>query len=204
MKNFFLYLQCGIIFLLLPGCLKVVDWVKDEVPQVDCCIDVDELMCKFMRTIQTYDQFNLVAKFNVLFLSSAVREYYVNRYVYRHGLSDAQKEIILKNEKEEEKHFIVFYVLSLYDVPLEANSKWSVLLNVNEQIYKFLEIKQVDLPREYYCLFGKQYNRFKVAYKVRFDAQNTLGNDIIVDNTENIQLLLRSLDCQVCASWDVQ
>src|SRR5438477_11396522 len=193
-----------ILLVLLPNCGRVVDWVKDsfqQVPSLDSQCEVTE---KYLKSVTLYDQLTTKAKFDVLWLSDEVRSLYVDLFALKFGKTVEQKKILLRRQLEENNHFILFYVLSLYEVPLgDSMSEWALFLQINEKNYTPIEVKTVELYPEYLCFFGKKWNRFKVAYSVKFDAKDIEDISLITKSTHEMKLYFRSTTHQVVVSWDV-
>lgn len=198
-KNFFLLA----LLLLLPGCGRVVDWMQDSFQQattLQAHCDVSE---KYSKSITVYDQFSTKAKFDVLWLSDEIRAMNVDLFSLKFGKTVEQKKTLLRRQLEENNHFISFYVLSLYEVPLgESLSAWGLFLRINDKNYSPIELKTVELSPEYMCLFGKKFNRFKVAYSVKFDAKDIEEMPLITENTKEMKLFFRSTMHEIVFVFD--
>lgn len=194
---------CGILFLL-PGCGKMVDWAQGSFTQATSFDFHCEKVQRYIKSITTYDQFTTVAKFDVLWLSNEVRQSYVDLFVLKFGKTEEQKRALLRRQFEENNHFISFYVLSLYECPLgDAHSAWTLFATIGDKNYAPIEIKVVELSPEYVCMFGKKFNRFKVAYSVKFDAKNIDDIPLINENTSDIRLVFRSIKKEAVLTWDL-
>jgi len=197
------YILCALL-LLLPGCGRVVDWVQDTFPQIspiDTQVDTIE---KYSKSLTIYDQFTTVAKFDVMWLADEVRELYVDLFALKYGKTVEQKKILLRRQLEENNHFISFYVLSLYEVPLgDTFSEWALFLHINGKNYAPIEVKTVELSPEYIGMFGKKFNRFKVVYSVKFDAKDIEDQLLITPETTEMKLYFRSTNKEVVFVWDV-
>jgi hypothetical protein len=193
-----------LLLLLLPSCGKLIDWGKERYNTVSY-INYDRTLAqKYLRSIITYDQLTTEAYFDALWLSDEVRAAYVDLFVLKFGKTEEQQKIFLRRQYEENNHFISFYVLSLYENPLgEPLSEWTPFLRIDEVNYQPIEIKVVDLSPEYIYLFGKKYNRFKVAYSVKFDAKDIEDEFLITPDTQKIDLYFRSAQKEAILSWDV-
>src|SRR5579863_8093020 len=149
-----------VLLLLLPGCGRVIDWVEDsfkQAPLLETQCGVSE---KYIKSITLYDQFTTRAKFDALWLSDEVREFYVDLFTLKFGKTVEQKKALLRRQLEENNHFISFYVLSLYEAPLgDPMSEWALFLHIDGKNYSPIEMKTVELSPEYVCLFGKKLNR---------------------------------------------
>ena len=121
------------------------------------------------------------------------------------GKTAEQKKTLLRRQLEENNHFISFYVLSLYEVPLgDPMSKWTLFLQINDKNYAPIEIKTIELLPEYICFFGNKFNRFKVAYSVKFDAKDIEDMPLLTEETINMKLYFRSTIHEVVLIWDVR
>ena len=194
---------CGLLLLsLLPSCSKLVDWGKDTFPQGEQ-LDVDLTPAQsYIQSVTVYDQFTTRAKFDALWLSDEVRTIYSDLYSSKYGRTEEQRKSFLRRQLEENKHFISFYILSLYEMPLgDQNSQWSVFLRIDEKNYAPMEIKSIDLSTEYVLIFGKRFNRFKVAYQCKFDAKDIDDQLLISTQISNIALYFRSVKKETTLVW---
>jgi|SRR5581483_6138292 len=204
LRMFKKYFLC-VLLLLLPGCGRMVDWMKDsfqQIPFLDTQCDTVE---KYSKSITLYDQLTTKAKFDVMWLADEVRALYVDLFALKFGKTIEQKKTLLRRQLEENNHFISFYVLSLYEVPLgDSLSEWALFLQINDKNYAPIEIKTVELSPEYMCMFGKKFNRFKVAYSVKFDAKDIDDMPLINEHVHAMKLFFRSTTKEVVFEWDVR
>jgi hypothetical protein len=193
-----------IMVLLLPSCGRMIDWGKKtfvQTPTLQASITAAQ---KYIRSVTSYDQLTTRARFDALWLSDDVRINYANLFAVKFGKTEEQRKTFLRRQLEENNHFISFYVLSLYDQPLgDANSEWTLFLNIDDKHYAPIEIKSVELSPEYMYIFGKKYNRFKVPYSVKFDAKDINDQFLITPQTKNITLYCRSLSAEVTFVWNI-
>jgi len=198
--------QYWIIFCLLPmlpGCGRLVDWAKESFYQGDELYDYSNMPRQFLRWVSVYDQFETLGIFDALWLSVPVRASYARLHACRHGKSVEHEKAFLRRQLEENKHFIVFYVLSLYSKPLDnEDTAWSLFLEVNGKHYAPTEIKATDFAPEYRFFFGKRLSKFKIPYLVRFNAYDVENRPIITKGAERIRLIFRSVEKEVALSWD--
>ncbi len=203
-NNIYKVFVACIMLLLLPSCGRVVDWVEDsfkQVPLLDTRCGISE---KYNKSITLYDQLTTKAKFDVLWLADEVRFLYIDLLALKFGKTAEQKKTLLRRQLEENNHFITFYVLSLYEVPLgDSMSQWAIFLQIDGKNYAPIEIKNVELSPEYVCLFGKKFNRFKVPYSVKFDAKSIDDVPLLTDATREMKLYFRSTTNEVVFGWDV-
>jgi len=188
------------LITLLPGCGRVTNWAKSNFNQgQDINSDLGSIQQQ-VHTVRIYDQFATCAIFDGLWLSDAVRTAYADIYAQRHG---KDRNTFLRRQLEENKHFISFYVLSSYEIPLGTdNALWTVTLHINDHLFTPIETKMVELPQEYRVFFDKRYNRFKVAYMIKFDAQDIEENALITPETEQLQLVFRSIKKEAMLTWN--
>jgi len=190
--------------LLLPGCGRIVDWAKDSFYQGNDLHDYSKVPKEYLRSITIYDQFETLGTFDSLWLSDSVRTAYAHLHACRHGKTPDLEKAFLRRQLEENKHFIVFYVLSLYSKPLDAeDAAWSLFLEIDGHRYAPTEIKAIDLLPEYTFFFGKRFSKFKVPYWIRFNAYDVENKPLITKETEEIRLIFRSVEKEVMLSWDL-
>jgi hypothetical protein len=199
------YLYIGSVFItlaMLPGCSRISNWAQSQFYQGDQVdIHISNIQQQ-VRSVYMYDQFATDAIFDALWLSNEVRTTYSNIYNSRHGKDGST---FLRRQLEENKHYISFYVLSSYDTPLGAeNCLWTLLLHINDQIFTPKEVKMVELPQEYQLFFGKRFNRFKVAYLVKFDALDVEEQPLVTEQVDEIKLVLRSIKKETTVAWHVR
>ncbi len=199
---------CYGIFLLflmsLSGCGRIVEWGKDNFYQGENVKKYSKIPKQYLRSVVAYDQFMTQAVFDAIWLSDAVRTMYVDAFAARTGKTDEQKNLLLRRELEENNHYISFYVLSLYNIPLgDTLGDWSVYLKIDDAVYHPEETKYVDLTPEYQSFFGKVFNRFKVSYQIKFDAKDVNCNPIISARTQHMQLYFRSVKKEVQLTWNI-
>lgn len=193
-----------ITLMVLPGCGKIVDWVKDTLPQAENTNEFCKQGYEYVKSVVAYDQLTTVAKFDALWVSDFVRMAYVNAYCLKFGKSQEQKKALLRRQLEENNYYIVMYVLSSYEQPLgDASSSWTAFLTIDGKNYTPREVKAIDLEPEYICMFEEKYNRFKVPYIFKFDAKDFEGNSLITEETRSLTLTFRSMKKEVCLVWDV-
>ena len=195
-----------IFFLtILPGCMRVIDWGKDNFYQG---VEIDKDMCSarnYIRSRRVYDQFTLKGSFDILWLSDEVRQVYTDIYARKHGKNEEQKKVFLRRQLEENNHFITFYVLSPKSILLgDKDSYWSMLLKVGDRLFTPVEQKVIDIYPEYRTILGKKYNKFKDVYLVYFNAKDIEDKHIIDENTSCISLLFRSDDRDVTLCWELE
>lgn len=200
-RSFYLLLFAVV---LLPGCGRLIDWGKDQIYQGQDCDTSNKRVKDYIRCIKVYDQFTTRGIFDAIWLGDEVRKAYADLYAFRQGKSEEHSKAFLRRQLEENKHYISFYVLSLYEVPLgEPSSEWNLILEVDECEFAPVEMKKVELPHEYRIFFGDHFTRFKEAYLVKFNARNVDDDLIIGPDTESFELKFRAVDRRVGLCWDI-
>lgn len=199
-KHFFMGL---LVLVFLPGCgCRVIQWGKDWCNQGSNVPNLYGAAACYLRSISVYDQFTTLAMFDALWLSDEVRTMYVNMCAYKTCKTQDQRDTILRRQLAENEHYISFYVISLYEVPLkEKEGVWTISLEVDDACYMPVEVKAVDLSPEYEAIFGKRLTCFKVPYIVRFDAYDTNKCALITSTTKSIKLIFRSVIKECCVEW---
>lgn len=169
---------CLLVMLcFMTSCVKYYDLIKSEFPQGKDQPDYRVVASLYKRTATVYDEFQTKAAFNALWLSDELRTAYVNVYCNKRGLSNDEKEEMLKRQLEENKYWVSFYVLA--DIRSKTNSSlsdpnamWTPYLKLGDFDTLVPEsIKEVDLDPEFQLFFGKTFNLFKVAYLIKFPIQ---------------------------------
>jgi len=193
-----------LLVLLLPGCSKIIEWGKESFYQGDDVAFSRDLIERYIRSVSVYDQGTTLAKFDVLWLGDEIRTEYARFHTYIAGRNEEQYQALLRRQLEENKHFIAFYVLSIYENPLgDLDSKWHVTLRINNKEFSPTEIKVVELAPEYQTFLGSHFNRFRVPYRVMFDAKDLEEMFLLREETDKIQLFFRSTQKQVFLEWYV-
>lgn len=195
------YCSIALLVVTLPGCKMVVNWAKANFNQAENIDTYTDRIKPYLQSLAFYDQLSTQGIFDCLWLSDEVRTAYVDLYSNRHGKTSEQHDMLLRRQLEENKHYIIFYVLSSYEVVLGEGSDWSIFLQVGSYNFTPREIKIVDLKPEYKAFFGKRCNKFKVAYTVKFDAQD--GNDHPIVHARDVPFVLhfRSLQKKAQMVW---
>ncbi|MCX5925685.1 MAG: hypothetical protein NT124_05330 [Candidatus Dependentiae bacterium] len=187
----------------IPGCGRLIDWGKDALYQGETLTIDTAVAKKNIKSVAVYDQFTTQAIFDALFLSDDVRTACANVYARKWGKDKDQYTAFLRRQLEENKHYISFYVLSLYEKPLgESTSEWALFLRIDDKDMVPFEVKSIDMPPEYELLFGKRFNQFKIAYSVKFSMRDGEDNLVVSLNTKQIALVFRSMDKEVVLAWN--
>lgn len=187
----------------LAGCGRIIDWGTNIFEQAESLDDVASTAQPYLKSVTVYDQFTTVAMFDALWLSDDVRMIYAKLYADRRGKDEEYKKTFLRRQLEENKHFIVFYVLCPFEALLaDSQSPWSIFLKVDDRTYYPTELKVVELDPEYKAIFGKKLSRFKESYVLKFDARDVEDKKIIDNQTRQLKLYFKSVDKQTYLMWD--
>jgi len=190
----------------MPGC-RYGCWLKDvfyQGQEGDKHLDV---VHQYLRSEHVYDQFTTLGHFDALWLSNEVRGAYASVYACKHCLSDERSNAFLRRQLEENNHYISFYVLA--SVPdccgstilSDKDAIWSMCLKIDDNMYRPIEIKVVELQPEYCMFFDRYFNRFKIPYLVRFDACDVSGQSLIHNGTRSIELHFNRADRRAVMLW---
>lgn len=192
--------------LTLPSC-RYYTWVKDIYNQGEYIETPIDCVRQYWRAQHVYDQFSPLAHFDVLWLSDEVRMAYVQVHAQKHCLCEDSLELLKCRQREENKHYISFYILSAVTASLGSDdlsakdSEWVVHLIINNVCYTACEIKEVELPTEYALFLCKVNTRYKRTYLVRFDATTCEGHPLITQGTPYIELQFNRDDRAVLMKW---
>lgn len=204
------YMKCKnivmmcILITLMPNCGRVLDWGMHNFNQGKEVKYDRKLIKSYIKSIRIYDQIDTLGIFDVLWLSIPVRSAYAELTAQMHGKDEEKKSAFLRRQFEETRHFISFYVLSTYGIPLgETTSAWIVTLRIDDEVYRPIELKSVELPLEYKWFFSDHFNRFKLPYLLKFDAKDIQGNNLITEDTQTITLVFRSIDKEQELIWHI-
>ncbi len=178
--------------LFFSSCIKYHKLSKEETPQGRDLEDHRTVIYDGLRSKTIYDQFSTAAHFDVLKLSDAVREAYVDINVRQHGKDEQTKEAMLRRQLEENKHWITLYILAdirdkTHVSLTDKNSFWSPFLVFDDgRKVTPISIKEVELEPEYQYLFGHRFSVFKRSYEVKFPAVDLAGKSYLADGEKYI------------------
>lgn len=192
--------------LILPGCGgTLIDFTKENFPQGYKYEDYKKVAKHYLRDISIYDQFTTLGLFDGLWLSDEVRTLYTDMYAQMLGKDIDAKNAFLRRQLKENNHFISFYVLSTHSVPLSVKPiPWALHLEIDSKKYLPFEVKTVELPVQYKTLFGKQFNKHKQAYEIKFDRNDSDGNDILEEGKTHIMKMFFSNPSHFdFATWNI-
>lgn len=197
----FLLVCC--LLLVLPDCVRVIDWGKRHISQGTKLVTPEERVRTFIRSAKVYDRLSTCALFDVLWLADVVREAYVEVHVQKFGKSDTVRAELLKQEYDDSQRFVSFYVcayMPLNTMPLgDVKSRWSVLLDSNGVLHVPVSVKSVELTPEYAFFLADVLSRYKTVYYVKFDRHDTQGNDLLT--AKELRLVFRSEKRSAAIVW---
>lgn len=195
-----------ILFLLsvvcLPGCgCRIISWGRSVVNQGRPLPDYACQVSEYVRSTAAYNQFALLARFDALWLSDEVLRVLAASWGCKHCVSEREIDNYYNQELKMRPGLVSFYVLSLYDVPLDTEDPaWIMSLDIDGCTINPREIEKINLPFEHALYFGKSYSRFKVPYQVTFDLSSYQIN---IKDESCIKLLFRSAVRQVELVWNL-
>jgi hypothetical protein len=200
-----IYVLLSGCILLLSGCGRIVDWAKESFNQGHDLDDDGKIPREFLRSVTVYDQFETLGIFDALWLSDPVRTEYAQLHSRKHGKSIEHQKAFLRRQLEENKHYIVFYVLSLFSKSLDAeDADWTLFLEINgKQYIPIAKPEAIDLAPEYTFFFGKRLSKFKVPYLVRFNSFDVENKPLLDEGVKEIYLVFRSVEKEVRLTWDL-
>ncbi len=209
------------LLLVLPGC-KFMDWGNATFRQAE---KVSDKYCKsmapFLRSAAVYDQFVSIADFSALFLTDDARMLYADYFFHRNFKTPDEQALSRERLLKENDYYITFYVVGYQPPALYPSGKalfsgeyqvqgpllgsvdanWKLSMVVDGKEYAPSDIRSIRLPVEYQHFFGVHWSQFKLAYKVRFDAQDEHGNDVLSPGAHNVTLKFNSVVYDVLLEW---
>ncbi len=199
-RGLFYCLMVGIVGCF-SGCGRLVDLAKETVPQSAAYKQDKKIVKHYLKSIRLYDEFQMIAMFDALWLSDDIRTMHAQHYSLMRGATHDTTEAIRRQLQANEKT-ITFYVLSLRAHPLHiSNPSWIVYLDVDGHCYQPQEIKFVELLPYYISLLEKSYSIHKQACEVKFSRIDEEGNDILKSKCMSLHFSNQKYYGQV--SWDL-
>lgn len=203
MKHFLLLL---FPLAFLSGCgSRVTDWMAEHVEHGNVRTVPKEKVLSYLRTARIYDEFSTVGIFNVLWLSSPVRQAYVDVHAAKYAMSSDKKDDFMCRQRIENDNYISFYVLGYIpgNAPALGNKRcpWNLELKVHDKLYTPKSIEVVELSPEYTMFLRKYLNNYKTIYLVRFAAKDGKGNEILQPRTRMMSLRLSTVDRSTLLTW---
>lgn len=195
------------VLLVASSCVKYYDLIKSEFPQGVDQSGQHEISSKYCRSAVVYDQFETKALFSSLWLADDVRKAYVDEYSGKRGVEGDAKENRLKEHFEENRHWLVFYLLAdvrenIYASLTEPNAFWTVYAQVDGVKIIQESIKEIEIEPEYQKFFGKSFNLFKTAYLVKFALKSEVADKISKRQFKSVELVVSSVYKKCVLKWD--
>lgn len=207
MKNDFIKFCSLLLVLFITGCVPYYKLSKKEFPQGDDLQATKEIAKNFVKSQSVYDQFTTLAKFDVMWLSDAIRVAYVDLVCQKRGKSQDARDALLNRQLEENRHWISFYVLA--DIRDDVNSSltdknpvWTPYLEIDGTKFEPVTIKEIELEPEYVNLFDGNVNSFKTEYLVSFAAQDLAGKFYLKDHN-SLKFVISSVEKMCSVTWDL-
>lgn len=183
MKYFIIGAQNLIIgcLCLLSAC-RPLHWAEKKIYQgEEVAPFYQDVQQDYLRSARVYDQFTTLLFIDVLWLSSAVRTWYVEQFIIKHGKNETAKALMLRKQLAENHHFISFYVSSYVPnddtmVWSDKNELWAMRLIVGNREMEPVSVKTVTLPPEYQIIFQNAFNAHRTVYLIQFNARDE--NDV--------------------------
>jgi len=186
-----------IFLLLLPGC-RAMHWAESHFEQgtpIEGAKSVRDLVASYVRSANIYHEFDTVGLFDVLMLTPAVRQAYVDIYAAKYKLSPEEKEKKAQEQRKEAEHTLSFIVLAYMPdntMPIgDDNSLWSIVLKGANKWVAPRSSKSYELEPEYAYFLKNKVSKHKYVYLVKFD----------VAEMQNVELVLAMHDRQTTLRW---
>lgn len=207
--------------LFLPSC-TIVQWSATTFRQADVISShFSQSMEPFIKTGVVYSEFASIAEFSALFLTDQARMIYADYFFNRNFKSQEEQELSRQRLLKENEHYITFYVIGYQPAtiyPTERalfygeyqaqgpllgapDAKWKITLMVDGKEYSAVDVRTAPLPVEYQYFFGRRWSQFKTCYKVRFDARDEFGEEILPQGKHHVVLKFRSVIYDTKLEW---
>jgi len=169
------------VALCFSGCCgRLIDWCKETVPQSASYKEDKKVIKHYTQSIRLYDEFQMIAMFDALWLSDDIRTLYATHYSRVRGNTLEATTEAIRRQLQTNEATVSFYVLSLRADPLHiTNPSWIVYLDIDGRRYQPQEIKFIELLPYYVALFGKLYSNHKQACEIKFSRFDQEGADIL-------------------------
>ncbi|MBP6869789.1 hypothetical protein KBC04_02820 [Candidatus Babeliales bacterium] len=212
------FMQC---LLFLPGC-TLLEWSDNTFRQAEPVSKHFALsMEPFIQSLKIYDQLVTIADFSAMFLTDEARMIYADYFFHRNFKTPEEQELDRERLLKENDYYITFYVIGNqpatifpsgralfsgeYQVrgPLlgTADAHWKITMAVDGKEYGPCDVRSISLPAEYQHFFGIHWSQFKSAYKVRFDARDQNGDEILPIGNHRVQLKFNSVTYNAVLEW---
>ena len=212
------FMQC---LLFLPSC-TLLEWSDNTFRQAEPVSKRFALsMEPYIRSLKIYDQLVSIADFSAMFLTDEARMIYADYFFHRNFKTPEEQQVDRARLLKENDYYITFYVIGNqpatifpsgralfsgeYQVrgPLlgTPDAHWKISLAVDGKEYAPCDVRSVSLPAEYQYFFGIHWSQFKSAFKVRFDARDQDGNEILPFGKHRVELKFSSVTNNAILEW---
>ncbi len=195
---------CTILFIL-PGCGRIVDWSMDPFYQGEKWDNPKYIVRSYLRDLNLYFELETWGLFRALWLNDAVRCSYAYLYNKKCAKTEQEAATFVEQELNENKKHISFYVMAWMPGGWELNDRKGydmLYLEVNGKKYFPLMIEPAELNAEYHMFLERVFDKRRKLYMVKFNAQVD-GQPIITPDTEEIKLVVHSLDRKGAMTWSL-
>jgi hypothetical protein len=190
--------------ILLPGC-RGMRWAQEHFVQgqeVAQAKPARDIVRDNVRSAYIYHEFETAGIFDVLFLSPAVRQAYVDTYAAKHLLSREAKEKMEHEQHNDFAHNLSFIVMGYMpenSMPIgDDKSLWSIVLQGTDKILKPRSSKSYELNPEYEYFLKDKVSKHKYVYLVKFDAITEHGQ---ATTSSEMELTLATVSRKVTLRW---
>lgn len=196
-----------ILVLSFSSCSRYISWGKEVFNQGDKLDTFSRNVKPYIRANRIYDQFTTLGNFDALWLADPVRKSYAQAHALKNCYSKEQYIQFLREQLEQNDHFISFYLLAIVGGPgvvelTDKNAVWSVQLNIDGECFSPVKIEVVDqLPPEYQYFFGRHWTVFKDQYLISFNAIDEDNNPLLYHSLSSLSLVFRRMGHQVELVW---
>lgn len=209
------------LLLILPSC-TIIQWSNQAFRQAEVVSPhFSKSMKPYIKSGTVYTEFASIAEFVALFLTDQARMIYADYFFNRNFKTIDEQKIARERLLTENNQYITFYVLGYqpatiypteralffgeYQVqgPLlgSPDAKWKISLLVDGKEYAPADIRSAQLPVEYQYFFGRLWSQFKMSYKVRFDAKDDQGQQILPPGHHHVILKFSSVTHTTRLEW---
>ena len=197
-----------VVLFILPSCIPYYKLVKSEFPQGKDYNDNREFAFNYIRSKSVFDSFTTLAAFDALWLSDDVRAAYVGMCGRSSGLSSSKKAYLQKEQLEENRRKISFYLLAdirdkAHYSMADKHSIWKMHLKTADGQKVEAEIKDIepdDLEPEFREMFGHRFELSKSIYLVQFPAYGPSGK-YYLNNQFDFSLVISSAKKKTSLKW---
>jgi hypothetical protein len=189
-----------ILLVFLPGC-RAVRWAEEHFEQgqeVAGAKMARAVVKDTLRSVSIYHEFDTVGLFDVLLLTPAVRQAYVDTYAAKYHVSPDEKEKLIREQRKESENTVTFIVMAYMPentMPVgDDKSLWSVVLQGERKPLTPFSSKSHELNPEYEYFLKDKISKHKYIYLVKFDIEKEKPR-------KDIELTLATVDRKVTLKW---